>query len=114
MSQLQVTARLAIHDGNLEAFKSIAAECMASVREKDSGTSQYDWFFNEDQSVCVVRETYASSEAVMEHIGNLGDLLERITGTADLNLEVFGEPSAELVEASKGLSPTIYSAFQSI
>jgi len=52
---------------------------MASVREKDSGTSQYDWFFNEDQSVCV-----------------------------------FGEPSAELVEASAGLGATIYSPFQSI
>ena len=114
MSGLQVTATFTIHEGKLDDFKSIAAECMASVREKDSGTEQYDWFLNEDQSVCVVRETYASSDAVMEHIGNLGDLLERLTGTADLNLEVFGVPSAELAEASAGLSPTIYSPFQSI
>ena len=55
-----------------------------------------------------------SSEAVLEHIGNLGELMGQLLGTADLALEVCGEPSAELVEASAGLSPKVYSAFQSI
>jgi quinol monooxygenase YgiN len=114
MSQLQVTARLTVHEGKLDEFKSVARASMTSVREKDSGTSQYDWFFNEDQSVCVVRETYASSEAILEHIGNLGDLMGQLLGTADMELEVFGEPSAELVEASAGLSPKVYSPFQTI
>lgn len=59
MSALQVTATFTIHDGKLDDFESAAAACMASVREKDSGTSQYDWFFNEDQSVCVFGEPSA-------------------------------------------------------
>ncbi len=114
MSQLQVNARFTIHDGKLEEFKAVAAGCMASVREKDSGTEQYDWFFNEDQSVCVVRETYASSEAVLGHIGNLGDLMGQLLGAADMELDIFGEPSAELVEAAAGLAPKVYSPFQTI
>ena len=36
---------------------------------------QYDWFFNEDESTCVVRETYADSEAVLTHLGLLSDML---------------------------------------
>ncbi len=114
MSELQVTARLTIHDGKLGEFKAVAAGCMASVREKDSGTQQYDWFFNEEQTECVVRETYASSDALLEHIANLGDLMGQLLGTADLILEVYGEPSAELVEASAGLAPKVYSPFQTI
>jgi quinol monooxygenase YgiN len=46
MSELQVTARLKIHDGKLEEFSRVAVECMESVRTKDSGTLQYDWFFS--------------------------------------------------------------------
>jgi quinol monooxygenase YgiN len=114
MSQLQITASFTIHDGKLDEFKKAAEACMASVREKDTGTSQYDWFFNDDQSVCVVREAYASSEAVLGHIGNLGDLMGQLLGTADMDLEVFGDVSAELKEAAAGLSPRYYSLFQAI
>ena len=41
MDALQVTARLTIHEGKLEEFKNLAAECMRSVRDRDSGTLQY-------------------------------------------------------------------------
>ena len=72
MSELQVTVRLTIHDGKLSEFKEVAAQLMQSVRENDSGTLQYDWFFNADQTECVVRERYRDSEAVLEHVANLG------------------------------------------
>ena len=114
MSALQVTARLTIHDGKLAEFKDVAARCMQSVREKDSGTLQYDWFLSEDGSVCVVREAYRDSAALLEHIGNLGETMGALLRVSDMELEVFGSPSPELVEAAKELAPNVYSAFQSI
>jgi quinol monooxygenase YgiN len=48
MDAIQVTARLTIHEGKLEEFKELAAQCMRSVRERDSGTAQYDWFFGDN------------------------------------------------------------------
>ncbi len=39
---------------------------MKSVREEDNGTLQYDWFFNEDHTECVVRERYRDSEAILQ------------------------------------------------
>lgn len=114
MDAIQVTARLTIHEGKLEEFKKLAAQCMRSVRERDSGTLQYDWFFNDTHTECVVRELYKDSGAVLEHIANLGPTLGAILGVCDMALEVYGSPSAELVKAAAGLAPKIYSPFQSI
>ena len=72
MNAIQVTGRAAIHEGKLEEFKSLAAQCVQSVRERDSGTLQHDWFLDDSQTECVVRETYKNSEAVLEHIAHLG------------------------------------------
>ncbi len=112
MSALQVTVRLQIHQGKLAEFKEVAARCMQSVREKDTGTLQYDWFLSDDESVCVVREAYRDSDAVFEHIGNLGDAMGELLAVSDMELEVFGSPSPELVEATADLAPRVYSAFQ--
>jgi len=114
MDAIQLTARGAIHEGKLEEFKGLAAQCMRSVRERDSGTLQYDWFFNDTHTECVVRETYKDSAAVLEHIANLGVTLGAILGVCDWTFEVYGAPSAELVKAAAGLAPKIYSPFQSI
>jgi len=114
MSSLQVTARFTVHEGKLGEFKALAEQCMESVREKDSGTLQYDWFFSEDESEWVVQESYRDSDAVLEHFGNLGDLLGRIAAVADLKVEVFGTPSAELAEAAAAMAPRVYAKFQGI
>jgi hypothetical protein len=105
---------LAIHDGKLEEFKALAVQCMQVVRERDSGTLQYDWFFNEDHTQCVIRETYRDSAAALEHIANLGPTLGAIFGVSDLALEVYGSPTDELRAAIAGLAPGIYTPFQAL
>lgn len=114
MDAIQVTARLKIHEGKLEQFKELAAQCVRSVRERDSGTLQYDWFFSDNHRECVVRETYKDSGAVLEHVANLGTTLGAILQVCDMTLEIYGSPSAELVKATGGLAPKIYEPFQSI
>jgi len=114
LDELQLTARFAIHEGKLDEFKSLARRCMESVREKDSGTLQYDWFFSSDQTECVVRERYHDSAAILEHATNLGDLLPAIAAAADLEIQIYGTPTGELLEALAGLAPRVYSPFQSL
>ena len=114
MDKIQVTARAAIHGGKLAEFKALAAECVRTVREKDLGTVQYDWCLNKAQTECVVLEVYRDSEAVLEHIANLGPTMGALLKVGDWTFEVFGSPSPELVKAAAGLSPRIYSPFQSM
>jgi hypothetical protein len=69
---------------------------MEIVRAKDTGTLQYDIYFNDDQSECVVLERYRDSEALIEHAAHLGDLSGAILRTGSVSGELLGEPSAEL------------------
>src|SRR5262249_6636819 len=112
MSELQVTARFTILPGKLDNFKTLAKACIDSVREKDSGTLQYDWFFNKDHTECVVRERYKDSEAVLEHIANLGEMMGALPGIADWSVEIYGSPSEALLKATEGMGITVYSYFQ--
>ena len=109
MSEIQATAHLTIHEGKLDAFKAAVEQCVAIVKEKDTGTLQYDWFLNADETVCVVREHYTSSEAVLEHMGNLGEALPALLGVCDLSLEIYGSPSDTLLQALEGMGINYYS-----
>jgi quinol monooxygenase YgiN len=92
MSELQGIARLKIHDGKLEEFKRLAVMCMESVRTRDSGTLQYDWFFSGDHSECVVHERYRDSDALLEHVANLGDTMNALLQTCSISGEIYGTP----------------------
>ena len=96
MSELQGIARCKFHEGGLEEFKRLAAEAMEIVRNKDSGTLQFEISFNDDQSECIVLERYRDSQALIEHAEHFGDLSEAIIRTGSFAGELIGEPSAEL------------------
>ena len=97
MSELLGIARFKFHEGKLEEFKRLSAEAMEIVRTKDSGTLQYDTYFNDDQSECIVIERYRDSEAAIEHAANLADLSAAVLATVSVvHGELLGEPSEEL------------------
>jgi quinol monooxygenase YgiN len=96
MSELQGIARFKFHEGRLEEFKRLSAQAMEIVRTKDPGTLQYEVYFNEDQSECVVLERFKDSEALIQHAANLSDLSEAILATGSVSGELLGEPNAEL------------------
>jgi quinol monooxygenase YgiN len=94
--ELQGIARFTIHEGKLEEFRRLSARCMEIVRTKDTGTRQYETYFNEDQSECIVLERYRDSEALMEHFAHISDLMEAIVATGSVSGELLGELSPEL------------------
>ena len=96
MSELQGIARFKFHEGKVEEFKRLSAQAMEIVRTKDTGTLQYDIYFNDDQSECIVLERFRDSEALIEHAKHLADLMEAILATGSVSGELLGEPSAEL------------------
>ena len=114
MNELQVTARMTIAPDQLDEFKAIAATCMKVAREMDSGTLQYDWFLNADQSECVVRERYRDSAAALEHVTNLGEAARADLARLTLSLEFYGNISDALIEETKATDATFYDHYQSI
>jgi len=67
MSHLELHAHLKIRPGQLEGFKSQAAEIMRITLEQDTKTLRYDWFIKEDGTECEVHEAYLNEEGLFEH-----------------------------------------------
>ena len=114
VSELQGIARFKFDDGKLEEFKRLSAQCMEIVRTKDTGTLQYEIYFNDDQSECIVLERYKDSEALIQHAANVGDLMEAILATGSVSGELLGEPSADLRAQLAGGPVRLFTPFQSM
>ena len=113
MSELQGIARFKFHEGKLEEFKRLSAQCVEIVRTRDTGTLQYEIYFNDDQSECIVLELYQDSEALMQHTANIGHLMEAILATGSVSGELLGEPSADLRAQLAGSPVRLFTPFQS-
>ena len=116
MSELLGIGRFKFHEGKLEEFKRLSAQAMEIVRTKDTGTLQYDTYFNDDQSECIVIERYRDSEAAMEHAANLADVSAAVLAIVSVvHGELLGEPSAELRAKLAGSEvPQLFTPYESM
>jgi quinol monooxygenase YgiN len=96
MRELQGIARIKFHEGMLEEFKRLSAQAMEIVRAQDTGTLQYEIYFSDDQSECIVLERYTASEALIQHATHLGNLSGAILATGSVSGVLLGEASVEL------------------
>ena len=113
-TELQAIVRYRFHDGDVEEFKRLSAQAMDIVRAKDTGTLQYEIYFNEDQSEGVVYERYRDSDAVIEHSAHVGHLNEAIFATGSVSSELLGEPSAKLTAMIAGSGVPLFRPFLSM
>ena len=114
MGELHGIARFRFHEGKVEDFKRLSAECMEIVRTKDTGTLQYEIYFSDDQSEAIVLERYKDSQALIEHAANLGELAEAILATGLASTELLGEPSADLRAKLAGAPVRLLTPFLSM
>ncbi len=115
MGELMGIVRIKLHEGKLDEFKRLSAQCMEVVRAKDPGTLQYDTYFNADESECIVVERFTDSEALVEHGANLADLMEAILATGSFSGELLGEPSAEINARLAGSEvPQLFTPWQTM
>lgn len=109
MQQLQINATFPrISPPHADEFTQLAAEALVVIRSEPD-TLRHDWYFSDDGSRCVVREAYTNSDAFLAHLTAAGPLLGRLVALGGgLELEVFGEPSAALLDAVAAFRPRIY------
>jgi len=50
MDEIKGIARVKFHPGKIKEWKRLTEEAMEIVRTRDSGTLQYEIFFNEDET----------------------------------------------------------------
>ena len=95
-TELRAIVRFRFHHGDVDEFKRLSALCMEIVRAQDTGTLQYDTYFNGDETEAIVIERFRDSQALIQHGENLAHLMHAIIATGSVSGELLGEPSAEL------------------
>ena len=110
MEEIKGFARAKIRPAKLAEYKRLCEEAMEIVRTKDTGTLQYEIFFNEDESEAIVYERYRNADAALEHFSNIGHLMEPLMGTADVTGELLAEPNEKFTLGGNG--PKLYTPWR--
>lgn len=106
---IQANAELSISAGKIDEFKKLAAEMIKKVEANEPNIVSYDWFLSDDKSKCYVLERYKDSEAVLAHLGNIGEMMGPLLELAPITrLKLYGNPSDELRQAVEPFGPKVF------
>jgi len=102
---------LDVNPGKLDDAQALMREMVASTKNNEPGTLNYEWSFSADMSSVHICERYLDSESTMVHLGNFGsNFAERFMQCfAPTGFNVYGDVSADLKEALAGFGPQFYS-----
>jgi quinol monooxygenase YgiN len=96
MDEIKGIARAKILPGKLAEYKRLCDEAMEIVRTQDTGTLQYEIFFNDDESEAMVFERYRDIDAALEHFSHIGHLMAPLMATATVTGELLGTHSPKM------------------
>ncbi len=98
-----------VKDGQLDTVKMLLKTGIETVKANDPGVLSYEFFFNDDESKLYSIEYYKDSEAVLVHMGIIGDLFPKLAEVAPMvRGEIFGNASGELIKALAPLGPKFF------
>jgi quinol monooxygenase YgiN len=106
MDEIKGVARAKIRPGKLDEYKRLCAQAMDIVRTKDTGTLQYEIFFNEDESEAIVYERYRDIDAALQHFAHISHLMEPLVATATVTGELLAKPDQKMQLGEGG--PKLY------
>ena len=108
-NEIQYTLEWTIKPGGLEAFKELSQKAIKLVQDNEPGMKGYQWYFNDDETKCYTAEWQTSSESLLGHLQNVGEVLPELLGYSDITrFEVFGNPNPAALEAVKGLGAVVF------
>ena len=114
MDEIKGIARVTFFPGKIDEWKRLTEEAMEIVRTKDSGTLQYEIFFNEDETEAIVFERYRDADAAIEHFSNISHLLGPLMATASVRGEVLGTPNARMKEELAKGGPQLFTPWMAL
>ena len=107
---------LTIHEGKLDALKSLAKE-MTAGSQAEPGTLGYEWYFSSDGKRCRLVESYATADAALAHFTGpvvqqlVPKLVEQVTVD---RFEVYGDPGPQVTAMLAGLGAEIFQHWQGL
>jgi quinol monooxygenase YgiN len=110
MDKVHFVVSLAIHEGKLDQFESIAKTMIAGTL-KEPGALVYDFFLSADRKRCRLLETYADANATLAHCTGpvVQGLVPKMLETSSITgFEVYGDPGAEATKILAGVGAEVF------
>jgi quinol monooxygenase YgiN len=107
-------AEYIISQEKLQEYKKLVQELCKVVEANEPHTLEYQFYFNDDETKCVVYETYANSEAAVVHNDGIASktILPKIVEISQINrFEVYGNPSEKLQKVLSSFNAQKFSVF---
>src|SRR3954469_17686080 len=114
MQEIKGIARVKFHPGKREEWERLTEQALEIVRTRDTGTLQYEIFFNADESEAIVFERYRDADAALEHFTNIGHLMAPLMQTATVTGELLGTPNAQIRANLTGDQPKLFEPWLTI
>jgi len=104
---------LAVNDGHLDQFKTLMEEMFEATKKNEPGVLNYEWWLNDDKTVCHIYERYEDSDAVMVHMGNFREkFVDRfMSHVVPTGLTIYGNADDRVREGLASLKPVYMHAF---
>jgi len=100
---------LELHPERVADFKVLMGE-MVALAETQPSTLVYEWYFNEDNSRCIINERYRDSTALIDHMAASGPYAERFLAAATISrLTILGDIDTATRAALEALQPNYLS-----
>ncbi len=113
--RIRMVAEFTIKPENLAAFKRLVGQLVDLVTRNEPGALSYEWFFNDDESVCTILEVYKDVQAVNAHMADVGPTLNEIMAVAPMTmLKVFGAVPDEMKPTIASMGGTVHTPFTGI
>ena len=84
------------------------------MKANEPYTINYEFYLNSDETRCIVHETYANSEAILDHNAGvaLQTILPKIFSVSRISrFDVYGNPSEELQKVLTSFGPQTHNLF---
>ena len=112
---IHLKAELIIKDGKLKEYKKLVRKMSNLVETNEPDTLSYHFYFNRDETKCIVQEIFANSDAVIAHNNSPASqtMLPKILSVSRISkLEVYGNPSKKLQKVLTSVSLENYYLFE--
>lgn len=95
---VQWIVEFTIKEDKLDTFKNLVQEITRIVKQNEPGAKSYQWYFNDDETKCIITEWYVGQEAALAHLNGEGarKLLPKLLEVSEITrLEIYGDLGEE-------------------
>jgi quinol monooxygenase YgiN len=107
-------AEFIIKHGKIKEYKKLVRLMSRAVEANEPDTLSYRFYFDRNETKCVVHEIFANSEAVFAHNNGFASqtILPKFFRVSRIGkFEVYGNPSKKLQKVLTSFNPETYNLF---